>query len=77
MWHSFYYCGLANGLHWKLSQQNQTRGLFGNWTTDVYDDFVLPDGTPGPSLDINNLENLHFSFGMKCNRIIIVIIIFF
>jgi hypothetical protein len=46
--------------------QNQTRGLFGNWSTDLYDDFTLPDGTPGPSLDINNLESLHNSFGMKC-----------
>lgn len=34
---------------------------------DLYDDFTLPDGTPGPSLDINNLESLHNSFGMKCN----------
>jgi hypothetical protein len=42
--------------------QNQTRGLFGNWSTDLYDDFTLPDGTPGPSLDINNLESLHNSF---------------
>ena len=27
---------------------------------------MLPDGAPGPSLDVNNLENLHKSFGMKC-----------
>lgn len=48
-----------------LSYMNQTRGLFGNWSTDLYDDFTLPDGTPGPSLDVNNLETLHNSFGMK------------
>ena len=33
---------------------------------DLADDFVLPDGTIGPSYDINNLENLHNGFGMKC-----------
>ena len=27
---------------------------------------MLPDGTPGPSLDVNNLQTVHDNFGMKC-----------
>lgn len=48
--------------------QNQTRGLFGNWSNDITDDLILPDGNAGPSIDINNLENLHQNFGIKCNK---------
>jgi len=48
-----------------LTYMNQTRGLFGNWSTDITDDFTLPDGSPGPSMDVNNLETLHNYFGMK------------
>ena len=48
--------------------KNQTRGLFGNWSTDLSDDFVLPDGSKALTADINNLENLHKEFGMKCEQ---------
>ena len=46
--------------------QNITRGLFGNWTFDPEDDFVLPDGSDGPTGDFNNFEKVHKDFAMKC-----------
>ncbi|PSN45001.1 hypothetical protein C0J52_11633 [Blattella germanica] len=46
---------------------NQTRGLFGNWSHDVLDDFTLPDGfLAGVSTGtLNNVETLHKSFALK------------
>ncbi|XP_050355399.1 protein mesh isoform X1 [Nymphalis io] len=41
---------------------NQTRGLFGNWSLDVNDDFARPDGTIS-SVDINNFQSAHRDFG--------------
>ena len=35
---------------------------------DFADDFTLPDGASGIAYDINNLENLHNGFGMKCKK---------
>ncbi|XP_045504606.1 protein mesh isoform X3 [Colias croceus] len=40
---------------------NQTRGLFGNWSLDVNDDFVRPDGTLG-TVDLNNFQSAHREF---------------
>ncbi|XP_021954689.1 protein mesh isoform X2 [Folsomia candida] len=42
---------------------NQTRGLFGNWSGLIEDDFVLPDGSLGPTGNTNNLETMHNYFG--------------
>jgi len=47
--------------------QNQTRGLFGNWSHDVTDDFVLPDGRmAGVGTTINNFESIHRDFALHC-----------
>ncbi|XP_045610171.1 protein mesh [Procambarus clarkii] len=56
---------LAARIYLPLSFANITRGLFGNWTFDPDDDFTLPDGSQGPTADINNLELIHKEFGMK------------
>nr|H9JIQ1.1 RecName: Full=Protein mesh; Flags: Precursor [Bombyx mori] len=40
---------------------NQTRGLFGNWSLDVNDDFTRPDGTLA-SVDLNNFQSAHRDF---------------
>ncbi|XP_034836554.1 protein mesh isoform X1 [Maniola hyperantus] len=40
---------------------NQTRGLFGNWSLDVNDDFVRPDGSL-TSIDVNNFQSAHRDF---------------
>ncbi|XP_063911359.1 protein mesh isoform X1 [Zophobas morio] len=45
---------------------NQTRGLFGNWSFDVLDDFTLPDGTrTGVSTNLNDMERVYNDFGMR------------
>ncbi|KAK3909063.1 Protein mesh [Frankliniella fusca] len=45
---------------------NQTRGLFGNWSFDMTDDFTLPDGTQAPvTNNLNNFERVHKDFAMK------------
>lgn len=44
--------------------QNNTRGLFGNWSFDMADDFTLPDGTVS-GVGINNLDTIHRDFGMR------------
>jgi hypothetical protein len=46
---------------------NQTRGLFGNWSGLIDDDFVLPDGSSGPVGNTNSLEMMHNSFAMYWN----------
>jgi hypothetical protein len=48
------------------SLQNQTRGLFGNWSGIIEDDFVLPDGSMGPIGNINSLDLMHNNFAMYC-----------
>ncbi|XP_049791789.1 protein mesh isoform X2 [Schistocerca nitens] len=51
-------------LPWTLI--NQTRGLLGNWSFDVEDEFTLPDGlVVNPSTNINNFERVHKDFGIK------------
>jgi hypothetical protein len=37
---------------------NQTKGLFGNWSGLIEDDFVLPDGSLGPFGNMNNLGTI-------------------
>jgi hypothetical protein len=47
--------------------QNQTRGLFGNWSHDIIDDFTLPNGLmAGASTTINNFESIHKDFALQC-----------
>lgn len=46
--------------------QNQTRGLFGNFSFDVTDDFTLPKGGKvGTSADLNDMGRIYDDFGMK------------
>lgn len=46
-------------------QQNQTRGLFGNWSFDMTDDFTNPDNTPiSVATNINDYERVYNDFGM-------------
>ncbi|CAF4952161.1 unnamed protein product [Pieris macdunnoughi] len=40
---------------------NRTRGLFGNWSLDVNDDFMRPDGTLA-AVDLNNFQSAHREF---------------
>ncbi|XP_060806291.1 protein mesh isoform X1 [Amyelois transitella] len=40
---------------------NQTRGLFGNWSLDMNDDFTRPDGTR-VAVDLNNFQSAHRDF---------------
>ncbi|XP_047027445.1 protein mesh isoform X3 [Helicoverpa zea] len=40
---------------------NQTRGLFGNWSLDINDDFTRPDGTRA-TVDLNNFQTAHRDF---------------
>jgi len=47
--------------------QNQTRGLFGNWSNDITDDFTLPNGMmAGVGTNLNNFEGIHRDFAMHC-----------
>ncbi|XP_063831983.1 protein mesh isoform X3 [Ostrinia nubilalis] len=40
---------------------NKTRGLFGNWSLDVNDDFTRPNGIVQP-IDLNNFQSAHRDF---------------
>ena len=54
--------------------RNSTRGLLGTWNDDPNDDFTLPDGTVlSPS---STSREIHFYFGVKCEFIIMIIIVF-
>ncbi|XP_059481831.1 protein mesh isoform X2 [Neocloeon triangulifer] len=44
---------------------NQTRGLFGNWSFDIIDEFTLPDGSVSGATQINNNEAIHRDFGLR------------
>lgn len=47
------------------SFMNQTRGLFGNWSHDIIDDFTLPNGMMGSvGTNINNFESIHKDFAL-------------
>lgn len=58
----------STSLLFLLPPQNQTRGLMGNWTFDIEDDFYLPDGSKGPVFDTSNIRGIHDNFGMKCKE---------
>lgn len=51
--------------------QNQTRGLFGNWSLDVNDDFTRPDGTRA-TVDLNNFQSAHRDFAQYCKLLGVV-----
>ncbi|XP_045514585.1 protein mesh isoform X3 [Pieris brassicae] len=40
---------------------NRTRGLFGNWSLDINDDFMKPDGSLA-TVDLNNFQSAHREF---------------
>eukprot|EP00096_Caligus_rogercresseyi_P016873 TRINITY_DN996_c0_g2_i3.p1 TRINITY_DN996_c0_g2~~TRINITY_DN996_c0_g2_i3.p1 ORF type:complete len:1255 (-),score=221.80 TRINITY_DN996_c0_g2_i3:184-3948(-) len=44
---------------------NQTRGLFGNWTFDVTDDFTLPGGKVLPRINVGDLKRIHNDFAIN------------
>ncbi|KAJ9599568.1 hypothetical protein L9F63_009966 [Diploptera punctata] len=47
------------------SFMNETRGLFGNWSNNLLDDFTLPDGLQvGVSINMNNFESIHEDFAI-------------
>ncbi|XP_076069661.1 sushi domain containing 2 mesh isoform X2 [Oratosquilla oratoria] len=56
---------LATRVYLPITFANITKGLFGNWTFDPEDDFLLPDGAEGPVADLNNFETVHHEFAMK------------
>ncbi|XP_077292474.1 protein mesh-like isoform X2 [Arctopsyche grandis] len=41
---------------------NKTRGLFGNWSWEINDDFIRPDGTI-VSVNVADTQNIHNEFG--------------
>ena len=43
-----------------------TRGLMGNWTFDIDDDFTLPSGREQAVFQTDDIKGLHNEFGMKC-----------
>ena len=50
--------------------QNMTRGLMGNWTFDIDDDFTLPSGREQAVFQTDDIKGLHNEFGMKCNQVL-------
>lgn len=57
--------------------QNQTRGLFGNWSHDIIDDFTLPNGMMGSvGTNINNFESIHKDFALHCEYIAVTLLLF-
>jgi hypothetical protein len=55
--------------------QNQTRGLFGNWSHDIMDEFTLPDGRMGSvGTSINNFESIHRDFALHCEYIVVMLL---
>ncbi|XP_035724650.1 protein mesh-like isoform X2 [Vespa mandarinia] len=47
------------------SYMNKTRGLFGNWSHDITDDFTNPDGQLASVGNLNNFEEVHKNFAMN------------
>ncbi|XP_046747769.1 protein mesh isoform X1 [Diprion similis] len=47
------------------SYMNKTRGLLGNWSYDVSDDFTNPDGTIASVTNVNSFETVHKQFGIN------------
>lgn len=56
---------LGTRIYLPLSFANITRGLFGNWTFDMADDFTLPDGSVGLASEASNVRDIHREFGMQ------------
>lgn len=52
-----------------------TRGLMGNWTFDIQDDFTLPSGLEGTLYDTSDIERTHKDFAMKCKTLSLSLII--
>ena len=48
-----------------------TRGLMGNWTFDIDDDFTLPSGREQAVFQTDDIKGLHNEFGMKCKSLIL------
>ncbi|XP_012287244.1 protein mesh isoform X2 [Orussus abietinus] len=44
---------------------NKTRGLMGNWSYDITDDFTNPDGIVSAISNINNFETVHREFAIN------------
>lgn len=44
---------------------NQTRGLMGNWTFDVRDDFTLPTGREGPIFNADTMRDTYDNFAQE------------
>lgn len=47
------------------SPKNKTRGLLGNWSYDIIDDLMNPDGTFASISNLNNFEAVHKDFAIK------------
>lgn len=57
---------LNNFLDFTHFLQNKTRGLFGNWSFDITDDFTLPDGSKtSVSTNLNDYNHIYTDFGLK------------
>lgn len=54
---------LTTRVYLPLTYLNQTRGLFGNWSGTIEDDFMLPDGTTASS-GTQFLEAIHNQFAL-------------
>jgi hypothetical protein len=55
--------------------QNQTSGLFGNWSHDITDEFILPSGLMGGAgTSINNFESIHRDFALQCEYIVVMLL---
>ncbi|XP_034937613.1 protein mesh isoform X2 [Chelonus insularis] len=44
---------------------NKTKGLLGNWSNDILDDFTLPDGRQVPIGNLDNFEAAHKDFAIN------------
>lgn len=63
------YCA-HKSLFFSLRTQNQTRGLMGNWTFDVRDDFTLPNGREGPIFNADTMRDTYDNFARECKNFI-------
>lgn len=45
--------------------KNKTRGLMGNWSYDITDDFTNPDGIIAGVSNLNNFETVHKDFAIN------------
>jgi hypothetical protein len=54
---------LACRVYLPMTFLNQTRGLFGNYSGMIEDDFTLPDGISNIAAGMNNIQQIHNEFG--------------